>query len=288
MAYIGREPQIGNFQVCDAISVVNNQAAYTMQVGGVNVSPETANHMLVSLNGILQAPTTSYTVSGSTITFASNLVTGDVINFIQILGSVLDLGVPSDSTVSLAKLTATGTKNSTTFLRGDNTFAAAGGIVQVKSARQTASESWTAENVMVGPTATITPTSASNKILIMTQGMTSFSSTTVTGTMGLRYATGTSVANTDTLVGGGDAAGSRSRGIAWSGQISANWQGINVSYHILHAPATTSEISYRLCHLGNDSLATGYLGRTGRDTDNNDHPRVDTNITLMEISSGVL
>jgi len=126
MAYIGREPQIGNFQVCDAISTVNNQAAYTMQVGGVNVSPESANHMLVSLNGILQAPTSSFTVSGSTITFASNLVTGDVIDFIQILGNVLDLGVPSDNTVSLAKLTATGTKDATTFLRGDNTFAAAG------------------------------------------------------------------------------------------------------------------------------------------------------------------
>ncbi len=127
MAYIGREPQIGNFQVCDAISVVNGQAAYTMQVSSVNVSPETENHMLVSLNGILQRPGSSFTVSGSTITFASNLVTGDVINFIHILGSVLDLGVPSDSTVSLAKLTATGTKNATTFLRGDNTFAAAGG-----------------------------------------------------------------------------------------------------------------------------------------------------------------
>jgi len=128
MAYIGREPQIGNFQVCDAISVVNGQAAYTMQVSSVNVSPETENHMLVSLNGILQRPGSSFTVSGSTITFASNLVTGDVINFIHILGSVLDLGVPSDSTVSLAKLTATGTKNSTTFLRGDNTFASAGGV----------------------------------------------------------------------------------------------------------------------------------------------------------------
>jgi hypothetical protein len=67
MAYIGREPQIGNFQVCDAITVVNNQAAYTMQVASVNVSPESANHILVSLNGILQAPTSSFTVSGSTI-----------------------------------------------------------------------------------------------------------------------------------------------------------------------------------------------------------------------------
>jgi hypothetical protein len=104
MAYIGREPQIGNFQVCDAISTVNGQAAYTMQVSSVNVSPETANHMLVSLNGVLQAPGSSYTVSGSTITFASNLVTGDVINFIHILGSVLDLGVPSDATVSTAKI----------------------------------------------------------------------------------------------------------------------------------------------------------------------------------------
>jgi hypothetical protein len=104
MSYIGREPQIGNFQVCDAISVVNGQAAYTMQVGGANVSPETANHMIVSLNGIIQAPGTSYTVSGSTITFASNLATGDVINFIHILGSVLDLGVPSDATVTNAKL----------------------------------------------------------------------------------------------------------------------------------------------------------------------------------------
>jgi hypothetical protein len=100
MAYIGKTPVIGNFQICDAITVVDAQAAYTMQVGGVDVSPESANHMLVSLNGILQAPISSFTVSGSTITFASALETGDVIDFIQILGNVLDLGVPSDNTVS--------------------------------------------------------------------------------------------------------------------------------------------------------------------------------------------
>ena len=104
MAYIGREPQVGNFQVCDAISVVNGQAAYTMQVSSTNVSPETANHVLCSLNGVLQKPGSSFTVSGSTITFASNLVTGDVIDFIQILGSTLDLGVPSNDTVGAAQI----------------------------------------------------------------------------------------------------------------------------------------------------------------------------------------
>jgi len=104
MSYIGRQPQIGNFQICDAISVVNGQAAYTMQVGSVNVSPESALTMIVSLNGVIQKPNSSFTVSGSTITFSSNLATGDVIDFIQIFGNVLDLGVPSDSTVSTAKI----------------------------------------------------------------------------------------------------------------------------------------------------------------------------------------
>ena len=131
MAYIGKQPVIGNFVKLDAISVVNGQASYTMQNGGANfTSYANVNQFLVSLNGILQSPTDSFTVSGSTITFASNLVTGDVIDFIIVLGNTLDVGVPSDNTVSLAKLTATGTKDATTFLRGDNTFAEAGGGIE--------------------------------------------------------------------------------------------------------------------------------------------------------------
>jgi hypothetical protein len=131
-----------------------------MQVGSVNVSPESANHMLVSLNGILQKAGSSFTVSGSTITFASNLVTGDVIDFIQILGNVLDLGVPSDSTVSLAKLTATGTKSSSTFLRGDNTFAEPSGGMTLLSATSVAN----ASSVTINPP--FSSTYSSYKIII--------------------------------------------------------------------------------------------------------------------------
>ena len=104
MSYIGKQPVVGNFQKCDAISVVNGQAAYTLNVGGAAVTPENANHMLVSLNGVLQAPGDSFTISGSTLTFASNLATGDVIDFVIILGDVLDLGAPSDGTVTAAKV----------------------------------------------------------------------------------------------------------------------------------------------------------------------------------------
>tara|TARA_B100000214_G_scaffold307908_1_gene239205 strand:+ start:1052 stop:2182 length:1131 start_codon:yes stop_codon:yes gene_type:complete len=105
MSYIGKIPATGNFVKLDAISVVNGQAAYTMQSGSVNFTPESANHMIVSLNGVIQAPATSFTVSGSTITFASALSTGDVIDFIMVYGNVLDIGTPSDNTVTASKLT---------------------------------------------------------------------------------------------------------------------------------------------------------------------------------------
>jgi len=106
MSYIGRTPTVGNFQVCDSISVVNGQAAYTLQVGGTNVTPEAAQNCLVSLNGVLQAPISSFTVSGATLTFASNLATGDAIDFVMLLGDVMDIGTPSDGVITEPKLAA--------------------------------------------------------------------------------------------------------------------------------------------------------------------------------------
>ena len=105
MSYIGREPLIGNFVKLDAISVVNGQAAYTMNNGGSAFTDyESVNQFLVSLNGTIQAPTDSFTVSGSTLTFASNLSTGDVIDFIIVFGNSLSAGTPTDDTVTAAKL----------------------------------------------------------------------------------------------------------------------------------------------------------------------------------------
>ena len=107
MAYIGKEPIVGNFQKCDAITT-SSTATYNLTVSSVAVSPETANNCIVSLNGVIQAPTSAYTISGSQIVFASSLTSSDVVDFILILGSVLSVGTPTDRTVTLAKL-ATGT-----------------------------------------------------------------------------------------------------------------------------------------------------------------------------------
>ena len=123
MAYIGKTPITGNFVKLDAISVVNGQAGYTMNNGGSAFTDyETVNQFLVSLNGILQSPTTSFTVSSSTITFASNLQTGDSIDFIIVLGNTLDIGTPSDATVTQAKTNFVSTSSASGLqIKGDGT-----------------------------------------------------------------------------------------------------------------------------------------------------------------------
>jgi hypothetical protein len=105
MAYIGAQPSFGNFQACDAISTSATDT-FNLTVGGVAISPVSAQHCLVSLNGVLQAPISSYTIVGSTIVFAAALTTSDAIDFITIMGDTLDLGVPSDGTVTEPKLAA--------------------------------------------------------------------------------------------------------------------------------------------------------------------------------------
>jgi hypothetical protein len=132
MAYLGRQPISGNFQVLDAI-VATTTDTYALTKDTVAVFPQTPSNCIVSLNGVIQAPTDSYTISGSDIVFASALTGSDSIDFITVLGDVLNIGTPTDGTVTtakladssvtLAKLTATGTQDATTFLRGDNTFA---------------------------------------------------------------------------------------------------------------------------------------------------------------------
>ncbi len=106
MPYIGKAPLAGQFKKLDAITVVNNQAAYTMQYNSSNFKPATAEQIIVSVNGVVQAPTDAYTVSGSTITFSENLVTGDVIDFIVALGEVGNTVTVTDGSVDINKMSS--------------------------------------------------------------------------------------------------------------------------------------------------------------------------------------
>ena len=55
--------------------------------------------LVVSLNGVIQAPQDSFTVVNDTIVFVSALTSSDSIDFIMALGEVYDIGKPTDGTV---------------------------------------------------------------------------------------------------------------------------------------------------------------------------------------------
>jgi hypothetical protein len=127
MAYIGKQPVVGNFVKLDAITT-SATATYNLLNGGVAYSPQSANNCIVSLNGIIQEPTSSgnvggYTISGSTIVFTSALTSLDVIDFILVLGDTLSIGTPSDGTVTFPKVTSnliTGATAESTIAGGDS------------------------------------------------------------------------------------------------------------------------------------------------------------------------
>ena len=104
MPYIGTQPLTGQFKKLDAITVVNGQAAYTLNHNSAAYKPATANALLVSVNGVIQAAGDAFNISGSTITFTENLVTGDVIDFIIALGDTGSPVTPVDGSVTTAKL----------------------------------------------------------------------------------------------------------------------------------------------------------------------------------------
>ena len=103
MPFIGTQPEVGGYSVLDALTA-SATASYTLQLNSANFVPASANQLLVSLNGVIQKPGSSFTVSGSTLTFSSALASSDSIDFIISMGEPLLVGVPSDSTITGSKL----------------------------------------------------------------------------------------------------------------------------------------------------------------------------------------
>ena len=105
MAYIGAEPVPGqNREVDDISSSFNGSTtAFTLQVSGVNVSPESANNILVNLGGVLQNPGTDYTIAASTLTFTTAPASG-LSFFGLVLGAGINTATVADDTIGASKL----------------------------------------------------------------------------------------------------------------------------------------------------------------------------------------
>ena len=117
MAYVGKSPQTGAYQILDDISgsfTGSTPGPFNLTVNGTAVSPGNEANCIISISGVVQDPS-AFTITGSQISFSSNPASSDTF-FGTVLGDVFDIGTPTDSTVTAASL------GSTFFMKNSQSF----------------------------------------------------------------------------------------------------------------------------------------------------------------------
>ena len=172
MSYIGRDlNNLSDRAKLDSIST-SATATFNLLLNSVAYVPSSAESLTVSLNGVIQAPQSSYTVSGSTIVFASNLASSDVIDFI-LAERAITLSTIGSGTVTTSNIVDA---NVTTAKIADNAVTSAklasglalGKIGQVVSSAnsQTNVQNTSTTYADIGLSASITPSATSSKIYV--------------------------------------------------------------------------------------------------------------------------
>ena len=107
MAYVGKAPLTGAYQVLDNIASGFNASAtaFNLTVGGTAVLPGNEASCIISISGVVQDPS-AFTISGSQITFSSAPAATDTF-FGTMLGNTFDIGTPTDSSVTSGSLSST-------------------------------------------------------------------------------------------------------------------------------------------------------------------------------------
>ncbi len=121
MSYIGTPPSNAFTSLLKQDFSTSATTGYTLDHAVNN-----ANDIALFINFVRQEPTAGYAASGTTLTLTSATASSDDMYCVY-LGQALQTVNPANASVGTAQLSATGTKDATTFLRGDNTFASAGG-----------------------------------------------------------------------------------------------------------------------------------------------------------------
>jgi len=189
-----------------------------------------------------------------------------------------------DGTIQIADLSATGTKDATTFLRGDNTFAEAGGgkILQVVQGTLTTTASRASTSFGdTGLSVSITPSATSSKVLIMCTMLAGYDQNNQDRP---RF----KLLRDSTEIMGSDASSPGSRTTVVANVPKQDDGGgenmINVNFQFLDSPSTTSAITYKTQYstrAGN----TAYINRMGNDTDDASQYRGISVIQAIEVGA---
>ena len=126
MSYIGRGiDSIDNISTLDNLSFNGSDATFNLTQNSVAFNIVSVDALQIQIDGIIQVGNFTQT-GGSQITFDFTPNANSVCNSVKHFGVGL-LTQPSTGSVGINELSASGTKDATTFLRGDNTFATVSG-----------------------------------------------------------------------------------------------------------------------------------------------------------------
>lgn len=154
-----------------------------------------------------------------------------------------------------------------------------GKILQVVSATKTDTQTTTSATpvAVTGLSASITPTTDGNKVLVI--ATTTLSNTVATYTSYIHlYKDGSEVTGAR-----GDSAGIRK--LAWSGvRVGTTGEPASVSATYLDTTSGTSSITYQV-YFSAENLGTACINRTGTDDNGTSHGRFASTITLLEVAA---
>ena len=122
MPYFGHTPtNAGSFiEIDDYGSSFNGSTtAFTLQVGGVDVTPNSQN-ILVMIDGVVQMPTSAYSISGSTITYTEAPPSG-ADSYVILMGQSASIGQGTIGADEL-KINGDGTSGQLVKSDGDGTY----------------------------------------------------------------------------------------------------------------------------------------------------------------------
>ena len=114
--YLGNQPALAYTSLAKQDFTTSATTSYVLDNPVAN-----ENEIALFINFVRQEPTTAYTASGTSLTLTSATSASDDMYAI-FLGKAVQTVNPPAGSVGISQLSATGTKDSTTFLRGDNTF----------------------------------------------------------------------------------------------------------------------------------------------------------------------
>ena len=153
--------------------------------------------------------------------------------------------------------------------------AAGGGIIQVVQTVKTDATTVNTSTWTTIMSATITPQSSSNKIMLFCDLKYTGSDNQTTSQM--RFLRGA------TRIYAGDASGSRERAVSQNYWQANNYNSPTSGGQYVDSPATTSATTYYV-QVKSENTNTSWINRTGNDRDSQQDARTASSFTLMELS----